>query len=558
MGGKEIRLGIQKEITEADLKREHNRLSMPCSQMIGGGFLTEEEKDTLRKQEAIEAVPLMIKRFQPPAEQRMEVANINLRQWDMPKPSGKASSIYVLRTSWQYVVNRIGLRVHDVVQVWSFRIQEDRLHLALVVGFDFKTSQSGIDLLAHICGVALDVLEHEKRRRRKGKEIVRDRSLSPSLSVKACDQIVHGLKLRIPKPTTTTTPTTTSITMAWPLKRSRNNRSIMINKKKIIEDEQLGDGDGYDEDHQVKNSKKTSKKNRAVDQIVHGLKLNIPKPSSPKRSRNQEEESDDHMIQVKNSKKRSRNQEESDDDDGDDWDTIEVKNSKKSKKRQIRRPSNFVRRSVPVANGASYRELPGEFRREIEAMGGRDIKLGIQKQLTETDLKPHHNRLLIPVRQIIDGDFLTDAEKSILSRHQVMEDVPLLMKETDGERMEVMNINMTQWDMAKQSGKASSCNYVLRTSWQDVARMNRLQKDDVVQIWSFRVQEYTLHLALVVVQRANHQLRLLANTGSTSTAGSAGTSGSSTGNGSGSSSNGSSTGNNGRCSSGSSGNTHIC
>ncbi|XP_015899284.2 putative B3 domain-containing protein At5g35780 [Ziziphus jujuba] len=347
-------------------------------------------------------------------------------------------------------------------------------------GFDFKIDQSGIDMLADICGVALEVLEQETRRRLKGKEIVQQHRLSPPPSL---------LK-------------------------------------------------SYQKENETK----------AGDQIVHGLKLKIPKvPSSNKISRTQEENYDDDddwdMIQAKNSKKRSRNQEAKD--DADDWDITKVKNSEKSTKRR-KRPSNFVRRPVQAADRASYQELPGEFMREIEAMRGKNIKLGIQKQLTETDLKAHHNRLLIPVRQIIDGDFLTDAEKSILSRHQVIEDIPLLMKQPNEERMEVMNINMTQWDMAKQFGKASSCNYVLRTSWQDVARTNRLQKDDVVQIWSFRVQEDTLHLALVVVHRANHQLRLSANTGSTSTAGSAGTNESSTGN------NGSSS------SSGSSGNTYIC
>ncbi|XP_060668883.1 B3 domain-containing protein At1g05920-like [Ziziphus jujuba] len=250
-----------------------------------------------------------------------------------------------------------------------------------------------------------------------------------------------------------------------------------------------------------------------------------------KRSRTIKQEKTERIHE-----EEEENEEEEEEEGDDDGDHDQVKNSKeKQRKRRSskrkRRLSNFVRQTAPPANPASYPELPVEFRREIEAMGGTDITLIMQKEVTKTDLKPYHNRLLMPFTKII-GDFLKPEEKATLRAQNVIEHVPLMMKRASPvARMELMNINMRQWDMHKNSGKMSSSNYVLRTSWKEVVTNNKLEEDDVVQIWSFRVQD-RLHLALVVVARANYQLPLMADTNSTS--GNNGSSGSSGNDGSGS------------------------
>nr|POE70011.1 hypothetical protein CFP56_72469 [Quercus suber] len=65
-----------------------------------------------------------------------KVNQIVLRQWDMPKESGKKSSCYVLIKSWNEAVekNDLGRKLIQVIQIWSFRVgNDDQLCLALVV-----------------------------------------------------------------------------------------------------------------------------------------------------------------------------------------------------------------------------------------------------------------------------------------------------------------------------------------------------------------------------------------------------------------------------------------
>ena len=126
MGGTQLVLVIQKPLTKTDLNRHNARLSMPLSQ-INGSFLREAEREYLDQQQAME-VPFM--------EASGKVKQIVLRQWDMPKESGKKSSCYVLIKSWNEVVekNDLGRKLNQVIQIWSFRLgNEDQLCLAFVV-----------------------------------------------------------------------------------------------------------------------------------------------------------------------------------------------------------------------------------------------------------------------------------------------------------------------------------------------------------------------------------------------------------------------------------------
>ncbi|MBA0771225.1 hypothetical protein Gotri_019719 [Gossypium trilobum] len=55
--------------------------------------------------------------------------------------------------------------------------------------------------------------------------------------------------------------------------------------------------------------------------------------------------------------------------------------------------------------------------------------------------------------------------------------------------MEETEINFKWWDMRKNSM------YVITTSWNSIVKNNRLKVEDVVQLWSFRVNS-TLYFAL--------------------------------------------------------------
>ncbi|KAF2300707.1 hypothetical protein GH714_015252 [Hevea brasiliensis] len=59
-------------------------------------------------------------------------------------------------------------------------------------------------------------------------------------------------------------------------------------------------------------------------------------------------------------------------------------------------------------------ELPSDLRRKIKEMDGTELELVIMKQLFQTDLSKNHNRISMPVKQIIN-EFLTMEEKEKLN-----------------------------------------------------------------------------------------------------------------------------------------------
>ncbi|KDP47197.1 hypothetical protein JCGZ_19679 [Jatropha curcas] len=61
----------------------------------------------------------------------LDVSDMILKQWDYPKQNGNTTASYVFRTHWNSLKKKNGLRQEDLIQVWSFRV-ENRLHFALV------------------------------------------------------------------------------------------------------------------------------------------------------------------------------------------------------------------------------------------------------------------------------------------------------------------------------------------------------------------------------------------------------------------------------------------
>ncbi|XP_047962227.1 B3 domain-containing protein At3g25182-like [Salvia hispanica] len=108
-------------------KQGQNRLSIPFNN-IENDFLTEEEKEyLLGEDEKGKKRFLEVEVVQP----SLEVETVKLCRWDMPKKSGKTSSTYVIRGSWNAVVKSNKLRFNGTVQLWGFRVDRE-LCLALV------------------------------------------------------------------------------------------------------------------------------------------------------------------------------------------------------------------------------------------------------------------------------------------------------------------------------------------------------------------------------------------------------------------------------------------
>jgi hypothetical protein len=134
--GTQVELVIQKALYVSDLRPNNNRLSMPFKQ-INEGFLREEERKDLAKRKA-----MMVSFIEPSGK----CEEMTLKQWDMPKKTGKTSSTYVLATHWNKVVQENGLGLKDVVQVWSFRLgPEQKLCLALLVASRSRGDEGGRD-----------------------------------------------------------------------------------------------------------------------------------------------------------------------------------------------------------------------------------------------------------------------------------------------------------------------------------------------------------------------------------------------------------------------------
>ena len=122
MGGTELTLIIQKRLFKTDLSKQHSRLSMPLKKLRNADFLREREALALLNGEPM-IVPLLLP--------SMLLQDIALALWDIEQASGRTSSVYLLKKSWNKVVEACQLNKGDIVQVWSFRFQE-KLHMALV------------------------------------------------------------------------------------------------------------------------------------------------------------------------------------------------------------------------------------------------------------------------------------------------------------------------------------------------------------------------------------------------------------------------------------------
>ncbi|KAF1877474.1 hypothetical protein Lal_00040190 [Lupinus albus] len=117
MNGSEITLLITKPLFDSDLNGQQNRLSIPLKQIENVNFLREGELEDLEGGKGIE-----LKLIQP----SLEVINMTLAKWNLHKNNGRITSSYVLRSSsWKKVTRDNQLRVHDRIQVWSFRVQEE-------------------------------------------------------------------------------------------------------------------------------------------------------------------------------------------------------------------------------------------------------------------------------------------------------------------------------------------------------------------------------------------------------------------------------------------------
>lgn len=179
---------------------------------------------------------------------------------------------------------------------------------------------------------------------------------------------------------------------------------------------------------------------------------------------------------------------------GSSWNGIyekEKTNESKRFKKSIHALQHTSNKKVKIYPSYSSPDLPMEFKDLIiTILRGSEIELVIQKTLYPTDVARNNNRLSIPAKQA-SIKFLSEKEERILEESpttglQVSLIDPLLMEST---------ITLKRWNMKKEN-KKTCCQYVLCKQWNDVVKNNDLQANDVVQVWSFRVDS-NLSFAIV-------------------------------------------------------------
>ncbi|KAL7087780.1 hypothetical protein ACP275_13G089700 [Erythranthe tilingii] len=243
------------------------------------------------------------------------------------------------------------------------------------------------------------------------------------------------------------------------------------------------------------------------------------------------------LIEADELKKKNRNKRkirskpvfEIYDDDDDDWQVLEYDQqqeqeeeeysdhtaaaaAKRMKKSSSNNNNNNPKKKKESSGEGSSsqpppRPLPEDFKKAMRklARGGKRVseeKLVIEKGLFKTDLAKGNNRLSIPFTQVLDHTFLTDEETHFLTTRDGNNKMNFKEVTIIEPSLELEKVKLCRWDMNKANGKNTSSNYVLNGAWSNVAQRNNLEPEDVVQLWSFRIDQ-ELHLALVKIPHNN-------------------------------------------------------
>ncbi|KAL6130776.1 hypothetical protein ACLB2K_069155 [Fragaria x ananassa] len=174
------------------------------------------------------------------------------------------------------------------------------------------------------------------------------------------------------------------------------------------------------------------------------------------------------------------------DNDANDYDSDCALRNKKHKGFKRR----HKRKIVPNRNATTTsHDLPENFKKKIESMGGSKVNLVIEKTLYMSDLALNQNRLSMPFKQL-RSKFLEDDEVRRLANHETFT-LPLI-----DTRLQEREICLSEWSMPTSKW------YALKTQWhKKIVVENELREGDLIQVWSFRDKGNNLHLALCLVER---------------------------------------------------------
>ncbi|KAH0980322.1 hypothetical protein GBA52_007499 [Prunus armeniaca] len=179
---------------------------------------------------------------------------------------------------------------------------------------------------------------------------------------------------------------------------------------------------------------------------------------------------------------------------------LNVKKDVKMKKRRVVVAAKNKGKKVKFDSHLPPPNLPEEFKSLIGNMNGTNVQRLVHKSLFESDIKSQQCRLLLPRQQTKSTTFLEPHEKNMLRNYGFLT-VPLI-----DPKLKQQEINLGLWN----PNKAKEF-YVLKSPWKRIVSEHGLDVDDVVELWSFRVNHNNneinggydnggqLHFALVLV-----------------------------------------------------------
>ncbi|KAL3748787.1 hypothetical protein ACJRO7_009943 [Eucalyptus globulus] len=168
--------------------------------------------------------------------------------------------------------------------------------------------------------------------------------------------------------------------------------------------------------------------------------------------------------------------------------------------------SELVREGlVSVSPEAQTRpiELPEIFWDKILQMHGQGVRLVLQKKLCASDMDQDKGRLSIPMRQTQEK-FLTSEEIQALDNKKAIT-VSLIEPCLHEHR----GLHLKKWH-----NRTNHFSYVLSKGWTAVTHpfeRNKLQVDDLVQLWAFRAYGGDLCFCLVKVEAPPAAVENVAN-----------------------------------------------
>ncbi|KAH0989090.1 hypothetical protein GBA52_000573 [Prunus armeniaca] len=140
-------------------------------------------------------------------------------------------------------------------------------------------------------------------------------------------------------------------------------------------------------------------------------------------------------------------------------------------------------------------ELPQELKHKISGIGG-DVKLVIQKKICASDMSANNARFSIPGIKGKSADFLKEKEQSDLDirdtdKKKRLIGIPVLM--LNPYDLSFDSLRLKKWQMGGNHV------YNLVSGWRKVAKANKLEEDEMVQLWSFRLN-HDSQLCFVLVK----------------------------------------------------------